>query len=71
VFLFRHRNLFFVRDKQIGIVLLAWSALQVIGGFFSPQIDNWAHVGGLVGGAMVVIPMRPRLAGNPAAFEVR
>jgi len=51
VFVYRFRNRYFLRDKRIGFVLLIWAGWTVVTGFLSPGIDNWAHIGGFVGGA--------------------
>ena len=59
VFLYRNQRHFIVRDKRIGFVLLFWAAYQVIEGFLTPGIDNFAHIGGFVGGAAAVLPFRP------------
>jgi len=58
--LYRQRHRYFIRDKRISIVLLIWAVWTVAIGFLMPGIDNWAHIGGFVGGAMVgaVLPMK-------------
>jgi rhomboid protease GluP len=61
VFLYRHQDRFELRDKRVGIVLAIWAAYQVVIGFSSPFIDNFAHIGGLLGGAGAAWGMRPRL----------
>ena len=61
VFLYRWQKLFFVRDKRIGFVLLIWALYQVGGGFLTPYIDNWAHIGGFAGGAVTTLFLKPRL----------
>jgi len=43
---------FFLRDKRIGFVLAAWAAWQLFTGFMNPFIDNFAHLGGMTGGAI-------------------
>jgi len=42
-------------------VLAAWAAWQVLTGLASPFIDNFAHLGGIAGGALVTLSMKPRL----------
>ena len=37
---------YYVRDKRIGVVLLAWACFTLALGFASPFIDNGAHLGG-------------------------
>lgn len=61
VVLYVHQQRFYLRDKRIGFVLAAWSAYQISTGLLSPYIDNYGHVGGLVGGASVAFLLRPRL----------
>ena len=71
VFLYRHQRMFFVRDKQIGYVLLAWAVWQVSIGFLSPEIDNFAHIGGFCAGATIALLLHPRLAHTPTpGFDV-
>ena len=62
VFLFRFHKVFFVRDKRIGIVLLVWAVWTVATGFLQPEIDNFCHIGGFVGGALAaaILPRRQR-----------
>lgn len=62
VFLYRYHTLFFIRDKRVGIVLLVWAIYTVIVGFATPQVDNFAHIGGFIGGAIVgaILPARIR-----------
>lgn len=61
VTLYRHQASFYVRDKRIGFVLLAWGGYQVATGFLTPFIDNWAHIGGALGGGLAALYLRPRL----------
>jgi rhomboid protease GluP len=61
VVLYRHQDRFYVRDKRIGFVLAVWAAWQIVTGLANPFIDNFAHVGGLAGGALATLPLRPRL----------
>lgn len=54
IVLFRHhRDRLLVRDRRVGVVLLAWAAFTILGGLASPFIDNGAHAGGFLGGALV------------------
>jgi len=68
VVLYRWQDRFFVRDKRIGFVLLVWAGWQILTGLANPFIDNFAHLGGLAGGALAALALRPRLlpAGTPA-----
>ena len=68
VVLYRWQDRFYVRDKRIGFVLLIWAGWQILTGLANPFIDNFAHLGGLAGGALAALALRPRLlpAGTPA-----
>jgi rhomboid protease GluP len=59
--LYRYRRVYHVRDKEIGLVLAGWAAYTILMGALSPRIDNWAHLGGLVGGAALAMGIRPRV----------
>ncbi|MGH6885651.1 MAG: rhomboid family intramembrane serine protease, partial [Geminicoccales bacterium] len=61
VTLYRYQDRFYVRDKRIGFVLAFWAAWQVVTGFATPFIDNFAHIGGFAGGALVALVLVPRL----------
>lgn len=61
VVLYRYRNLFHVRDKRTGFVLAAWAVYQVLSGLATPFIDNFAHLGGIAGGALATLTVTPRL----------
>jgi rhomboid protease GluP len=61
VVLYRHQDRFYVRDKRIGFVLAMWAGWQILTGLASPFIDNFAHLGGLAGGALASLALRPRL----------
>ena len=58
--LYKYRRVYHVRDKEIGLVLAGWAAYTIIIGALDPRIDNWAHFGGLVGGAVVALGVRPK-----------
>jgi rhomboid protease GluP len=60
VVLYRHQHRFHLRDKRVGYVLAVWAAYQIFTGLVSPYIDNLAHVGGFLGGALVTLPLEPR-----------
>lgn len=62
VFFQKYRNEFLVRDTRVGTVLLVWAIYQFVIGYFSPFIDNHAHVGGFVAGALVALVLRKRAA---------
>jgi len=61
VVLYRWQDRFYVRDKRIGFVLLIWAGWQILTGLANPFIDNFAHLGGLAGGALAALALRPRL----------
>jgi len=70
VMLWRHQDRIFVRDRRIGVVLLAWAVWSIATGFFDPQIANFAHLGGFAAGALVALRLRPPLLdrdGSPPA----
>lgn len=55
----RHRGRLLVRDRRIGLVLLAWALYSIGSGLLSPWIDNGAHIGGAIGGALVSRHLHP------------
>lgn len=61
VMLYRNQERFYVRDKRIGFVLAAWAAWQLLTGFLTPFVDNFAHLGGMLGGATAALLLTPRL----------
>ena len=65
VTLYRYRDRFYVRDKRIGFVLAAWAGYTLFTGFLNPYIDNFAHLGGMAGGGLVALGVRPRLLSSP------
>jgi len=67
VVLYAHQKRFYLRDKRIGFVLAAWSVYQIGTGLLSPYIDNYGHVGGLVGGAGIALLLQPRLLSGQRA----
>lgn len=46
-FRLRHREIF---NRVFGVQVLVIVALNLASGFMNPVIDNWGHIGGLVGG---------------------
>ncbi|HEV2292634.1 MAG TPA: rhomboid family intramembrane serine protease [Tepidisphaeraceae bacterium] len=62
VFFYRYHHVFFVRDKRVGFALIVWAVYSVILGFLTPGIDNYAHIGGFTGGAVMgaLLPRRDR-----------
>jgi len=67
VVLYLHQQHFYLRDKRIGFVLAAWSVYTIATGLMSPYIDNYGHVGGLVGGAGIALLLKPRLLSGRGA----
>ena len=61
VFLFRYRHQLHLRDGRIAGVLAVWAIYQFVTGFFVPHIANFAHLGGLIGGAATGFMWRPTL----------
>ncbi len=78
VFGFKFRDLLPTRlQRAFGVQLLPWVAINLFVGFFfeSLRIDNAAHVGGLIAGVVVALPMSTALEGRVwgwrrAALEV-
>ncbi|MDY6992205.1 MAG: rhomboid family intramembrane serine protease [Pseudomonadota bacterium] len=60
-FLYRHKNQLVIRDNRIGFVLLMWAIYQVITGFMTPYIDNFAHLGGFFGGVIMALVVKSPL----------
>ena len=55
----RYRDRLLVRDRRIGLVLLVWALFNILQGVASPAIDNGAHIGGLVAGALLARGLHP------------
>lgn len=60
-FLYNYKEHFFLRDRRIGFVLLAWALYQIANGLLTPYIDNSAHIGGFVMGIITGLTLSPRL----------
>jgi rhomboid protease GluP len=67
VFFYRYQRAILLRDKRIGFVLLIWALYSIGSGFLDPFTDNFAHVGGLVGGTLLTLLLRPTLIPRPKA----
>jgi rhomboid protease GluP len=63
-FFVRHHKEFRLRDARVASVLVVWAIYQFGLGAMNPIIDNWAHFGGMVGGAVIGIVMDRRLQGG-------
>ncbi len=61
VLFYRRRADFYLRDRGIGAFIGALALLQIFLGFSDPFIDNWAHLGGFLGGALAALVLRPAL----------
>jgi rhomboid protease GluP len=60
IVLFRqHRDRLLMRDRRIGVVMLVWALFTIVSGLTSPLIDNGAHIGGALGGALVARSLHP------------
>jgi rhomboid protease GluP len=59
VLLRRERERLLVRDRRVGFVLLIWAIYTIAGGLTDPFIDNGAHIGGALGGALIVTRLHP------------
>jgi rhomboid protease GluP len=59
VSLHRSRHLIQLRDNRLAFVLAAWGIYQMVTGFLTPLIDNFAHIGGLLSGAGLAAVVRP------------
>lgn len=53
VFFYRYRGSCHIRNRRIGVGLLAWGAFQLAMGVLTPYVDNWAHFGGLAAGIVL------------------
>ena len=61
LFMHKHRDRMFVRDKRIGVVIAVWAGYTLFLGSLSPVIDNGAHLGGLITGALAALVLPSRL----------
>lgn len=57
----RNARELYVRDKRIGWVILLWGLYSLATGFITPFIDNFAHLGGLLGGTLAALFLRPKV----------
>jgi rhomboid protease GluP len=55
----RHRDRILMRDRRIGVVLLGWALYSIVTGLTSPFIDNGAHIGGVLSGALIARRLHP------------
>ena len=59
VLLRRERERLLVRDRRVGFVLLIWAIYSIAGGLTDPFLDNGAHIGGALGGALIASRLHP------------
>jgi rhomboid protease GluP len=71
VILYQHRDRYHLRDNRVGLVLAVYAAYAVITGLASPLIDNSAHVGGFLGGALAGYFVKPTLLRAPLTVARR
>jgi rhomboid protease GluP len=57
----RNRRRLHLRDRRIGGALVFWAAYMLFLGLINPRVDNLAHVGGFLGGAVMALLLRPAL----------
>ena len=61
----RHHERLHLRDHRIGLVLVFWAVYQLALGLLNPAVDNRAHLGGLIGGAIAGWLLEPALLAEP------
>ncbi|MBI2160035.1 MAG: rhomboid family intramembrane serine protease [Candidatus Rokubacteria bacterium] len=60
IVLFRqHRDRLLMRDRRVGFVLLVWALYTIGTGLMDPFIDNGAHIGGALAGALIARRLHP------------
>lgn len=67
----RHRHRLHLRDRRIGFVLAIWALYQLGLGLLNPAVDNRAHLGGLLGGALLGLVLRPAVLEGRTAVARR
>ncbi len=67
----RHRARLFVRDKRVAWVIAFWAGYSIVLGFMTPFVDNLAHIGGFMGGAVLGGLLRPAVLepGGPSRLS--
>lgn len=60
-FFYKYKDKLILKDKRIGFVLASWGIYGILSGFFVPFIDNFAHIGGALGGILVGNFLKPKL----------
>ena len=69
VLLRRHRDRLVMRAGRIGVVLIVWALYTIAQGAFMPFVDNGAHIGGFLGGALVARGLHPVVLDSPTEEE--
>ena len=71
IFIYEHRKLFGVQSRTALRQIIQVAAINLLIGL-SPGIDNWGHVGGLIGGAIFAGLSGPifQIAGIPPALRL-
>lgn len=66
VFFYQNRELFGQGARSALINVVMWGAINLVFGFTNPRIDNWGHIGGLLGGILFAYTAGPvlKLAGG-------
>lgn len=70
VLFYNNRSRFYLRDRGIGTFVGALAILQIVLGFTSPYIDNWAHLGGLIGGGVMAFLLKPALLATEGSGQM-
>ncbi len=66
----RHRERLLLRDRRIGVVLAVWAVYAIVTGLLTPYVDNAAHIGGALAGALVASSLHPVIL-EPMSSEQR
>lgn len=66
----RHRERLLMRDRRIGVVLIVWAVYTIATGLVTPYVDNGAHIGGFLGGALLARGLHPMVL-EPPSDETR
>jgi len=62
----RHRERLLMRDRRIGVVLIVWALYTIATGLVTPYVDNGAHIGGFLGGALLARGLHPMVLEPPS-----
>jgi len=62
----RHRERLLLRDRRVGIVLVAWAVYTIATGLLTPYVDNGAHVGGFLAGILLGGRLHPVVIEPPS-----